>query len=244
MVKAVRIVTARDYHDLSRQGADVVLDEIRCKPGLLLCVASGSSPLGVYRELAGARNKNPPLFDRLRAIKLDEWGPLGADDPASCEYYVRHEVTGPLGISPDRYRTLTGDAVDPEAECQRYAAVLNGAGPIDVSILGMGTNGHLGLNEPAAWLHDTVHVAELAKESQGHGMLAEARTQPTHGLTLGMGDILQSKLIVLLVSGANKRDAMARLLSRQITTQFPASLLWTHRNTVIIADREACPNLS
>lgn len=235
------LLTATDYRDLSRKGAGVILAEIQRSPGLLLCVASGSSPLGVYRNLAEARSENPSLFAGLRVIKLDEWGPLAADDPASCECYVRREVIEPLRVSPERYLTFAGDAANPESECRRYAAALNAAGPIDVSILGLGTNGHLGLNEPAVWLHDTVHVAGLAKESRGHGMLAEAHTQPSFGLTLGMGDILRSRLIVLLVSGEKKRDAVTRLLTRRITTDFPASLLWTHRNAVIIADREAHP---
>jgi len=244
MNEFVQLVMADDYDDLSRRGAALITECVKQKFDTLLCAASGSSPLGTYAELARIHSESPTIFSTLRVIKLDEWGPLAPDDPASCEVYVRAKAVEPLGITEDRYITVRGDAGDPDAECRRYAAVVNGAGPIDVSILGMGTNGHLGLNEPAAWLHDTVHVAELAKESQGHGMLAEARTQPTYGLTLGMGDILRSKLIVLLVSGANKRDAMTRLLSRQITTQFPASFLWIHRNTVIIADREACPNQS
>lgn len=241
MASGVRVITAADYSDLSRKGAELVLAEIQRNPRLLMCVASGSSPLGVYRNLADACRTNSSLFSSLRVIKLDEWGPLGADDPASCEYYVHREVIEPLDVSPNRYLSLAGDAADPEAECRRYAAALNAAGPIDVSILGLGRNGHLGLNEPAAALHDTVHVAELAQESQGHAMLTEARTRPSYGLTLGMGDILRSKLILLLVSGEKKRDAMARLLSRRITTEFPASLLWTHRNTIMIADRDACP---
>jgi galactosamine-6-phosphate isomerase len=226
---------------LSRKGAELILTEIQRNSGLLLCVASGSSPLGVYHNLAEARSENTSLFAGLRVIKLDEWGPLAAADPASCEYYVRREVIEPLGVSPERYLTFAGDAADPEEECRRYAAALNASGPIDIAVLGLGTNGHLGLNEPAAWLHDSVHVAELAEESRCHGMLAEAHTQPSFGLTLGLGDILRSRMIVLLVSGAKKRDAMNRLLTHQITTEFPASLLWTHRNTVIIVDREAHP---
>ncbi len=98
------------------------------------------------------------------------------------------------------------------------------------------------MNEPADWLHETAHVTALAKESQGHAMLEGARTQPTYGLTLGMGEILRSDLILLLVSGEKKRDALTRLMSRQITTRFPASFLWTHGHTIIIADRDAYPN--
>ena len=182
------------------------------------------------------------MFSRLRVIKLDEWGSLAADDPASCEYYVRKEVVEPLDVPEERYFTLAGDAADPQAECRRYAALLDTIGPIDICVLGLGVNGHLGLNEPGPWLHDRVHVATLAKDSQGHGMLAHARVHPTFGLTLGMSDILRSRLTVLLISGEKKRAALKRLLTREITSEFPASLLWLHGNLDIICDRAAYPD--
>jgi galactosamine-6-phosphate isomerase len=241
MSDPVRVVVAKDYDDLSRRGAALVVEHLRQNPSALLCAASGSSPLGAYAELAKTCAQDRSLFACLRVIKLDEWGPLEPDDPASCEVYVRSKVIEPLGISEDRYLTLRGDAADPDGECRAYSATLAATGPIDICVLGLGVNGHLGMNEPAEWLHDSAHVTKLAKESQSHGMLADARIQPTYGLTLGMGDILRSNMILLLVSGEKKREAMARLLTRQITTEFPASFLWTHRNTIIIADRDACP---
>lgn len=242
MMHPVQVVAAEDYGDLSRRGAAVVVQNLRANPAALLCAASGSSPLGMYKELAKTRAEDPDSFSRLRVIKLDEWGPLAADDPASCEFYVRKEVCEPLGVGAERYITFRGDSADPDAECAAFSNALQSAGPIDICVLGLGVNGHLGMNEPANWLHETAHVTELAKESQGHGMLANAWTQPRYGMTLGMGDILQSRLVLLLVSGAKKREATDHLLSRRITTQFPASLLWTHRNTIMIIDREAMPN--
>jgi galactosamine-6-phosphate isomerase len=237
----VQVVVAKDYDDLSRRGAAIIVEHLRQNPSALLCAASGRSPLGAYAELAKTCAQDRSLFARVRVIKLDEWAPLAPDDPASCEVYVRTKVIERLGIPEDRYLTLRGDAADPVAECRVYSAALAAAGPIDICVLGLGVNGHLGMNEPADWLHESAHVAELAKESQGHAMLADALTQPQYGLTLGMGEILRSNMILLLVSGEKKRDAMTRFLSHQITTEFPASFLWTHRNTIIIADRDACP---
>lgn len=242
MGEHARIVIAQDYEALSCQGAEFVIGELQRRPDLLMCVASGGSPLGTYRHLAGRCRREPTLFSRLRVVKLDEWGPLGAADPASCEFYVRKEVVDPLSVAPGRYLTLAGDAADPEEACRRYAADLAAAGPIDLCVLGLGANGHLGLNEPSEWLHDTVHVADLARDSQGHAMLSTARTRPTHGLTLGMGDILRSRKILLLVNGAHKREPLRRLLMRRITTQFPASLLWTHGDLTVLCDREAHPD--
>lgn len=237
----VRVIVEDDDDAVGRFGAEVIESELARAPGALLCAASGGSPLGAYRELARRCADNPERFSRLRVIKLDEWGPLAADDPASCEFYVRKEVVDPLHVAEDRYFTLAGDAADPRAECRHYAETLDKVGPIDICVLGLGVNGHLGLNEPASFLHDRVHVADLAENSQGHAMLANARVQPTFGLTLGMGDILRSRFIVLFVNGGKKREALRQLLTREITTSFPASLLWLHSNTLIICDRAACP---
>ncbi len=241
MSDPVQVIVEEDYAAMSRRGATVAMEHLRGNPAALLCAASGSSPLGVYSELAKMYASDAQLFSALRVIKLDEWGPLTADDPASCEFYIRTKVCEPLGVDAGRYVTFRGDAADPEAECAAFARALRSAGPIDICVLGIGVNGHVGMNEPADWLLETAHVAELAKESQGHGMLANALTQPTYGMTLGMGDILRSRLVLLLVSGAKKREAMAEFMTRRITTRFPASLLWTHPNAYIIADRQAMP---
>ncbi|HNR31748.1 MAG TPA: 6-phosphogluconolactonase [Candidatus Hydrogenedentes bacterium] len=236
-----RITIESDYERMSARAADWLVEAIRRQSDLLLCVATGASPLGAYRELARRASDGAVAVDRLRILKLDEWGPLPPDDPGSCEAYIRREVLDPLRIAPDRYFAMRGDVPDPQAECRRFRETLAALGPIDVSVLGVGTNGHLGLNEPGPWLHDGVHVAELAPSSQGHGMLATARTRPTHGLTLGMGDLLRSRKLLLLVSGADKRPAMRALLDQRLRTEFPASFLWLHRNLTVICDAAAWP---
>ncbi|MBI2436039.1 MAG: 6-phosphogluconolactonase [Candidatus Hydrogenedentes bacterium] len=242
MSQYLHLHTSSDYQSVSATATNFILDELPHKPDLLLCVASGSSPLGAYRGLAKACAQNPDLFARLRILKLDEWGPLPAEHPGSCEYYVQRELIGPLHITPDRYLTIPGDAPEPEAACRRYAEVLDASGPIDLCVLGLGLNGHLGLNEPADWLCDTVHVAELAEESKAHPMLqagSPAALSPSYGLTLGMGDILRSRKILLIVSGASKRVPLQQFLTRQISTRFPASLLWIHSDVTLLSDRDA-----
>lgn len=236
-----RVWVESDYDAMSARAGDWLVEAIRRKPDLLLCVATGASPLGTYRALARQAAEGAAAVDRLRILKLDEWGPLPPDDPGSCDAYIRREILEPLRIAPDRYFAMQGDAPDPEAECRRFANVLEGFGAIDVAVLGVGTNGHLGLNEPGSWLHDGIHVAALAPSSQGHGMLASAQTRPTHGLTLGMGDLLRARRLLPLVSGASKRAVMQKLLERRIDTQFPASLLWLHGDFTVICDKAAWP---
>src|SRR5687767_12343628 len=142
-------IVERDYDTMSRRAAEFIVAEIRARPDLLLCTATGSSPTRTYELLAEHHLREPALFGRLRVIKLDEWGGLPPDDPGTCEAYLRRHLIEPLQISPDRYHTFRGDAPDPEAECRAVQRTLRDHGPVDLCILGLGINGHVGFNEPA-----------------------------------------------------------------------------------------------
>lgn len=225
---------------MSRRAADLMVERIRASPDLLMCVATGSTPTRAYEHLAEKRSEEPRLFDRMRVLKLDEWGGLPSEHPGSCETYVRRLITGPLGISAGRYITFSGDAADPAAECDRVRELLRQHGPIDLCVLGLGINGHLGLNEPADQLSPGPHVATLSEQTRQHSMIRDANPPVRFGLTLGMGDLLRSRQILLLVSGAAKRVALRRLISdRLVSTVFPASFLLLHGNVTCLCDREA-----
>jgi galactosamine-6-phosphate isomerase len=229
---------------MSRRAADFIVEQIRSKPDLLMCVATGSSPKRAYELLAEKRRDDPQLFDRLRVLKLDEWGGLPPDHPGTCETYVRRLLIEPLGVSSERYLTFRGDAADPEAECERVREMLLRHGPIDLCVLGLGLNGHLGMNEPADELTLGPHVAPLSAETAQHSMIRNANPPVRFGLTLGMGDLLRSRRILLLVNGGAKREACRRLMSGRVTTQFPASFLWLHGGVTCLCDREAAAGLN
>jgi galactosamine-6-phosphate isomerase len=144
----------------------------------------------------------------------------------------------PLGLG-DRYVEFDGLAGDPPAECARVARWLERHGPIDVCVLGLGVNGHLGFNEPADALQPHAHVAKLSQASLAHAMVHGRAAPPTYGLTLGMADILQSRRILVLVAGAAKQQTLRQLLSGRITTQFPASLLQLHPAVQLLCDEAA-----
>lgn len=236
-------VVDADYETMSRRAADFIAAEIRAKPDLLMCVATGSSPKRAYELLAGKKSHEPQLFERLRVLKLDEWGGLPPDHPGTCETFVRRWLIEPVDISADRYLTFRGDAPDPAAECARVSDMLRQHGPIDLCVLGLGLNGHLGMNEPANELCAGPHVAKLSEETCQHAMIREAKPPVRYGLTLGMGGLLQSRSILLLVNGPAKRDALRRLMTGHVTTQFPASLLWLHGGVACFCDREAAAGL-
>lgn len=237
--RPLRIEVAPDFEGMSQAAAAFLVETLRARPDALVCLPSGSSPVRVFELLIEAQQQTPNLFAHTRVIKLDEWGGLDMDDPASCETYLQARFIRPLGISSDRYFAWNSRPVDPAHECARVAAWLTANGPIDVCLLGIGTNGHLGLNEPDESLHSGPHVTRLARESAGHGMLKAARRQPEYGLTLGVGDLLQSRQIVLLASGESKAAQMERLSWGEVFTDCPATFLWLHPSVTIFADEAA-----
>jgi len=234
---------AATYERMSLLAADFITAELSRRPDLLLCASAGDTPTLAYDLLGVGSQHLPPLFERLRVCKIDEWAGLAADHPAGCETYLRDRLLRPLGIGPDRRVGFRGDAPDPQRECARIARWLAAHGPIDVCVLGLGTNGHVALNEPADTLTPHAHVVALARSSRQHPMIRSLRPKPTHGMTLGLAEILASRRILLLVSGRHKSPALARLLRPGLSTRFPASFLWLHPDVTILCDREAAADL-
>ena len=223
-----------DHESLSRHAADWLAARLRARPDALLCLASGGTPTRTYELLAS----QPQRLRRARFLKLDEWGGLAMNDPATCESYFRRLLLAPLGRA-HRLHGLRSRPADPETECREVRAWLAVNGPIDVCILGLGVNGHLGFNEPAAALQPFAHVAKLSAASLNHGMLSNARNRPSYGLTLGMADLLASREILLLVSGRHKRAVLRRLLAGTVTPRLPASFLWLHPRVTLLCDEAA-----
>ena len=181
----------------------------------------------------------PALFRRVRVIQVDEWLGIPPTDPATCAADLRCNLLEPLGITGDRFVGFRSDAPDPVLECQRVGEWLAANGPIDVCVLGVGGNGHLAMNEPGAALRPGVHVARLAEVSRQHPLLAGRPEKPTHGLTLGMADLLHAREIFLLAFGSPKRPVLQRLCKPVIDPQFPVSLLWLHPAVTVICDAAA-----
>jgi galactosamine-6-phosphate isomerase len=228
-----------DHEVMSRHAACLIIDEVRHRPDLLLCVAAGSTPIRTYQILAEQGQTEPHLFNDVRVLKLDEWGGLEMDHQATCESYLQRYLIHPLGLSSERYISFRSNAADPQAECERVWSDLAKHLPIDYCILGLGTNGHLGLNEPAESLRPFLHVATLAESSLRHPMVESVNRPVTYGLTLGMAEIMQSRKILLLVSGVHKRRQLRRLLRPHISSQFPASFLWLHPDVTLLCDRDS-----
>ena len=230
---------AASYRQLGEQAADFIVAQIKLKPDLLLCVSAGGTPTQTYQCLAERYARLPRLFTRLRIIQIDEWGGLPHHSQGTCEADLRQKLLSPLAIDSSRVVGFRSDATNPEAQCRSVSQWLAANGPIDICILGLGLNGHIAMNEPASSFKLFAHVAKLARGSRNHPMLKALPRKPSCGLTLGLGEILQSRKILLLVSGKKKRAVLRRLMIPEITTRFPASFLWLHPDATVLCDQEA-----
>ena len=236
----MRIQVAKNHEEMSRHAAARIAREVRRTPGLLLGAATGDTPTRTFERLADMRALQPSLFRRVRVVKLDEWMGLPMGHPATCETYFRKKVLRPLGIARSRFQGFRSQPKDPGGECARIARWLAAHGPFDLCVLGLGRNGHLLFNEPAAALPPGPHVARLSAMSRRHAMVKDmTRATPRYGLTLGLADILQSKAILLLVSGRHKTAPFRRMLRGGVTTRCPASFLQLHPDVTVYCDREA-----
>lgn len=235
----MKITYFDDPVSMGHYAANEIYKDLVLKPDTVLCAATGNSPLETYKELGKKFQENPEVFGKLTLVKLDEWGGIPGNSPHSCESYLQKYLVKPLSISPRRYISFHSDPENKEKECQRVERALKAKGPVDVCVLGLGTNGHIAFNEPAAFLNGGCHIARLSKSSLGHSMAIRMKKKPSYGLSLGMSNILNSRKILLLISGENKNSITDLLLSKKITTRLPASFLWLHENTVCLIDRQS-----
>jgi galactosamine-6-phosphate isomerase len=235
----MEIKTAATYDELSQRAADVILGELKQRPDLLFCASAGNTPTLTYQFLAAKYERKPDLFRKMRVLQLDEWGGLPRPHPASCYADLKSKLLGPLRISPNRFRGFRGDISDAETECRKMTGWLAAHNPIDLCLLGLGKNGHIAMNEPGPNLIPQAHVAKLTASSRKHSMLTGVESKPNYGMTLGIAEILASRRILLLVSGASKATILTRLLESPVTTRLPASFLWLHSDVTILCDRDA-----
>ena len=237
----MKIEICDTYEEISHQAKQIVMDDLTQDPSLLLCAATGGSPTRMYEMLAEEHTLKSGLFSQMRVIKLDEWGGIPMQHAGTCESYLQQQVIRPLKITEDRYISFQSQSTDPVKECQRVQQELDEKGPIDICILGLGMNGHMALNEPADFLQPECHVAHLSAQSLQHPMISGENEKPSYGLTLGVADIMQSKRIIILINGTHKQEITQQFLSKKITNQLPASLLWLHPNVSCLIDKEASP---
>lgn len=237
----MKMILCGNYNEMSATAADMVADEIKTNPKCILGLATGSTPVGMYEKLARMNANGILDFSQIRTFNLDEYYPIAADNPQSYHGFMNENFFSHINIKPENTHILDGMCADPEAECERFENEIQLSGGIDLQILGIGRNGHIGFNEPSENLNLLTHMTELTESTveANSRFFENADEVPRRALTMGIGSIMRAKKIILMASGEDKRDAVRSLLTNAITTEMPASMLKLHKDVTIICDRKA-----
>ena len=218
-----------DYEQLSRAASSLIAERISSCDTIQIGVATGHSPLKTYK-LVGDRLRSVPSFrDRIQLFQLDEWMGISANNNHLCQKYIVEHITNPWQIDPNKCFFLEGDGIDQLDQIERMRKHLHKR-PIDLCILGLGENGHLALNEPGSIKSDPSRIVDLSEISQSHSMLEGQADKTDKGITIGLKEILESKEVLLLVTGSNKEGVTKQLLMSRIISGLPASVLFEHPN--------------
>ena len=233
-----------DYDALSEAAAFAVAERLSENPSTVLLLPTGTTPLGMYRRLVALHKSDGLSFAGATYFNLDEYLGLPPDHPASYHVYMKENFYGLIDSDPARVHVPRGDAPDPEAECLRYEAAIEGAGGIDLCVLGIGRNGHIGFNEPGAPFGSRTRVVRLAESTRlVNAADFEADRAPERAITVGLATISAAREALLLASGANKAGAVAAAVEGDVSEEVPASVLRRHPKGIFLLDEDAGSDL-
>ena len=235
----MRIIRTKDYDAMSAAAARLIAAQITLKPNCVLGLATGSSPVGAYQNLIAWNKAGELDFSAVRSVNLDEYAGLNPDHDQSYAYFMRHNLFDHVNI--DLANTNVPSGVSGDEECQRYDQLIQDFGGIDLQLLGLGVNGHIGFNEPDDHFSLGTHKVTLTESTRqaNKRFFASIDEVPTHAYTMGVRDILQARRVVMVASGTNKAQAIKDAFFGPVTPQVPASILQYHKDFILVADEEA-----
>jgi glucosamine-6-phosphate deaminase len=243
----LNLVCVNSYDDLSLKAAKLILEQVKGKKKLTLGLATGATPIGIYHYMIEEHKQNKTSFNHVTTFNLDEYIGIHPTDQNSYHYYMDKYLFSQLDIPKNQIHIPNGYGLNLQEECMNYENSILKTGGIDIQILGLGENGHIGFNEPGVSLNSFTQIVELTESTRR----ANAKyfngidDVPTHAITMGISSILNSKEILLVVSGKKKAKALATLLNcRKVDPSFPASALIQHNSVTIIADKESVSQLA
>jgi glucosamine-6-phosphate deaminase len=242
----MKLLIAENYEALSKAAARIVAQVVEAKPTAVLGLATGSTPVGMYEELARMHREAGVDFSRVTTFNLDEYVGLPPHHPQSYRTFMQEHFFRHVNIPLEQTNIPRGDAPDLQAECRRYEEAIAAAGGIDIQVLGIGSNGHIGFNEPGSDAETTTRVVKLAKSTiEANARFFDSIDEvPTKAVSMGIKTILAAKRIILLASGEAKAEAVRRMLEGEMTHDVPASLLQLHPDVTVIVDKEAAALLA
>ncbi len=232
----MKIIKAKNYQDLSRKVANIISAQVILNPKCVLGLATGSTPIGAYKQLIEWYNKDDIDFSDVRSVNLDEYVGIDERDEQSYRYFMDTNLFEYINIKKENTYVPNGKAKDLEIECKRYDSLIEELGGIDLQLLGMGANGHIGFNEPGQVFDKTTHVMDLGMST----LVANARffdsinDVPKQALTMGIKSIMQAKKILLVINTIKKKEMLEKAIYGPITPSVPASVLQLHPDVTIV----------
>ncbi|WNO09260.1 glucosamine-6-phosphate deaminase [Teredinibacter sp. KSP-S5-2] len=241
----MKVVILNDAAEVAKYGAEIFVKQINKKPDSVLGLATGSTPVAMYQELIAANKEGRVSFRQVSSFNLDEYLGLPGDHPQSYRYFMNDKLFNHVDIEKFRTNVPPGDANNPIEACLEYERMIEKAGGIDVQLLGIGRNGHIGFNEPSSSLQSRTRVKTLTKETveDNARFFEEGEFQPQLSITMGIGTILEAKKVVLLATGEGKADAVKQTVEGPLSAACPASALQFHQDVVVIIDEAAASKL-
>ncbi len=237
----MKIIETKDYADMSRKAANIIAAQIITKPECVLGLATGSSPIGTYDNLVAMYENGDLDFSGITTVNLDEYKGLTRDNDQSYYYFMHEHLFDRVNIDADRTNVPNGMEADAEKECKRYEEFIKSLGGVDLQLLGLGHNGHIGFNEPAPVFDKETHCVNLTESTieANKRFFASADDVPRQAYTMGIGTIMRAKKILLVASGEDKAEIVAKAFFGDVTPEVPASILQMHPDVTIVADAAA-----
>lgn len=240
------IYAGKDYQDVSRKAANIMSAQIIMKPDAVLGLATGSTPVGMYAQLAEWYRKGDLDFSKVTTVNLDEYKGLSGDNDQSYRYFMNHNFFSHINIPMERTFVPNGLEKNSDAACAAYNEIIRSCGGIDLQLLGLGHNGHIGFNEPGEAFEKETHCVDLTESTieANKRFFEKEEDVPRQAYTMGIKNIMQARKILLVVSGEDKADILAQVLEGPITPQVPASILQLHNDVTVVADEAALSKLT
>jgi len=240
----MKIFVSDTYENMSKKAAEEIIQMTESLEHPVICAASGDSPAGLYKEIVGRVKRKDLDVSNWLFVGLDEWAGMNGNDEGSCRYHLNHQLFQPLQVHDDKISFFDGRADDLQLECERIETFIRERGGIDVAILGLGTNGHVGMNEPGISRHKYSHVADLAETTKKAGQkYFKTQQMLTQGVTLGMASLIEARHIILVVSGKHKAEIVSKIIEDEISEQLPGTLLRNHPSYKIFLDEGAAEKM-
>ena len=237
----MKIYKAKDYKDMSRKAANIISAQVIMKPNCVLGLATGSTPIGTYDQLVEWYNKGDLDFSEVTTVNLDEYKGLPRTNDQSYYYFMHQHLFDRVNIDPERTNVPNGMEPDAEKECGRYEELIRSLGGVDLQLLGLGHNGHIGFNEPGEAFEKETHCVDLTESTieANKRFFASANDVPKQAYTMGIKTIMQAKKILIVVNGENKADIVERAFFGPVTPEVPASILQLHNDVTLVGDEAA-----